>query len=130
MQWQLRSEGPPRRYHRDPPRHGHGDVEEHITVAISEAERIRGADLGLRLGTTISGRVFDAETGLPLANIHIRADNVFGNIRLPAKIPMLTADISYKHIAREPTGSRLKESAKAIYVTFYDGDLVVRQSLK
>ena len=97
----------------------------HITVAISEAERIRGADLGLRLGTTISGRVFDAETGLPLANIHIRADNVFGKSGASEDTD---ADGRYILQAIAPGTYRIKaEGERKGYIrTFYDGDLVVR----
>ena len=45
-----------------------------VTVVGSEA--IEGMDFGLTRGATISGRVTDADTGLPVANVGVRSDNV------------------------------------------------------
>ena len=47
-------------------------------LTISGAEAVKGIDFGLRLGATISGRVTDAETGLPIAKVDIDADNIYG----------------------------------------------------
>ncbi len=47
-------------------------------VAIDGAEAIEGIDIGLRLGATISGRITDVETGLPIGNVDLDAESAFG----------------------------------------------------
>ena len=39
--------------------------------AVTGAEVVEGIDFGLKRGATISGRVIDAETGLPIANMDV-----------------------------------------------------------
>ena len=43
-------------------------------ITIEARDSVKGIDLGLKLGVTISGRVVDAETGLPIAEVEIEAD--------------------------------------------------------
>lgn len=49
------------------------DWEEAARVAVTGAEVVEGIDFGLKRGATISGRVIDAETGLPIANMDAKA---------------------------------------------------------
>ena len=42
-------------------------------VAVSEAGAVESIDFGLTLGATISGSVIDAQTGLPIPNVQVRA---------------------------------------------------------
>ena len=53
---------------------GQGYIKERISVVTREAQVVKAPDFRLRLGTTISGRVTDGETGLPIANVDIDAD--------------------------------------------------------
>ena len=48
------------------------------TLSLLEAEAVSGFNFALVLGITISGRVTDVDTGIPIANLLINAENVLG----------------------------------------------------
>ena len=48
-------------------------------VTVGQEESIGGIDFALRLGGTISGRVTDAETGLPIADMEVSARTAVGS---------------------------------------------------
>jgi len=50
-------------------------IQERTRVRISEAEPVEGIDFDVTLGATISGRVTDVDTGLPISNVWVNADN-------------------------------------------------------
>ena len=54
-----------------------GNQAEHVTVG--QEESIKGINFALRLGGTISGRVSDAETGLPIAYMEVSARTAVGS---------------------------------------------------
>ena len=47
--------------------------EDAARVAVIGTEAVEGIDFGLKRGATISGRIIDAETGLPIANMDVNA---------------------------------------------------------
>ena len=51
-----------------------GYIEERQTVTVRGRETVTGLDFGVDVGATISGQVTDIETGLPVPNIHVRAE--------------------------------------------------------
>jgi 5-hydroxyisourate hydrolase-like protein (transthyretin family) len=61
-------------------RHGGVDyISQERTVGITGTQEVLGTDFELTLGTTISGRVTDADTGLPIANYRIELRSVLDN---------------------------------------------------
>ena len=44
------------------------------TVIVGIGEVVTGFNYGLHLGPSISGRVTDVDTGLPMTNIRLRAE--------------------------------------------------------
>ena len=54
---------------------GEGYVQARAQILIGDAGVTQSADFTLTRGTTISGRVFDVDTGLPIANVDVDADN-------------------------------------------------------
>ena len=58
--------------------YGQGYIEERIIVSTKGLKEVTGADFGLRLGATISGRVTDVDTGLPIADVDVYADRIDG----------------------------------------------------
>ena len=55
---------------------GRSYVEQAQPVRINQSTPFERADFVLRLGTTISGRVTDVDTGLPVSNVEIVAENL------------------------------------------------------
>ena len=59
--------------------HGQEYINQRRNIRLSEAGLVRGANFDLTRGATISGRVTDVDTGLPIANVDIEADNRNGD---------------------------------------------------
>ena len=57
----------------------HGYIEEHLRLRVEGAERLTGADIELGTGASISGRVVDAETGVPISRVHVRVETNNGD---------------------------------------------------
>jgi len=53
--------------------------EDAARFAVTGTEVVEGIDFGLKRGATISGRVIDALTGLPIARMEVRATPVDGD---------------------------------------------------
>jgi serine/threonine protein kinase/protocatechuate 3,4-dioxygenase beta subunit len=102
--------------------HGEGYIEERTRVEVSGTERIAGLDFGLARGSTISGRVVDAETGLPIPNIRIKADSIFDE---PGVDGDTDADGRFELIGVAPGTYKLRaEGDRKGYIrTFYDDKL-------
>ncbi|MEE8442605.1 MAG: carboxypeptidase regulatory-like domain-containing protein, partial [Dehalococcoidia bacterium] len=54
-------------------------IEERSLVQIIGTDMVTDVRIGLTRGGTISGRVTDAETGLPIANVELEAESAFGD---------------------------------------------------
>ena len=54
---------------------GQDYIQERMNVRIADLEPLEGVDIALRLGATISGRVTDATTGLPISGVEMDANS-------------------------------------------------------
>ena len=54
---------------------GQGYIQERVNVRIANLEPVEGVDIELELGASISGRVSDAATGLPIAEVEMDANS-------------------------------------------------------
>ena len=55
---------------------GRGYMQQHLNVLMADFGSVQGADIALNFGASISGRVTDANTGLPVSNVNLRAGPV------------------------------------------------------
>ena len=53
---------------------GEGYIQDRTWLRVGGAEAVTGVDFDLTLGATISGRVTDEDTGLPIPNVWVNAD--------------------------------------------------------
>ena len=53
---------------------GEGYIQDRTWVRVDAAESVKGIDFDLTLGGTISGRVTDEDTGLPIPNVRVKAE--------------------------------------------------------
>lgn len=53
---------------------GEGYIQDRTWVRVGPAEAVKGVDFDLTFGATISGRVTDEDTGLPIPNVWVNAD--------------------------------------------------------
>ena len=70
VQAELRSEGYSSTYFNDKLTYDRADV-----IVIAGREDVRDVDIGLRIGGTISGRIMDVATGLPVVGVGISASH-------------------------------------------------------
>ena len=55
---------------------GRGYMEQRLNVRMADFGSVEGVDFALNFGASISGRVTDASTGLPIANVNLRTGPV------------------------------------------------------
>ena len=106
-----------------------GYVSQRRTVSVTGLETLTGLDIALVLGATISGRVTDLGTGLPIANQSVDVENVQGDDG-PRASARTDRDGRYKLFGIAPGTYRVRLCCPDLeYIReYYDGKLTQRDA--